>query len=55
MKKIATPDAIIAATDQVTGRTFITRNIKDFAGPWVFVPYELEQFVRVVNIRPPLQ
>lgn len=55
MKKIATPDAIIAATAQVTGRTFITRNTKDFAGPWVFVPYELEQFVRVVNIRPTLE
>jgi predicted nucleic acid-binding protein len=55
MKKIATPDAIIAATAQVTGRTFITRNTRDFVGPWVFVPYELEQVVKVVNIRPPLQ
>lgn len=55
MKKIATPDAIIAATAQVSGRTFITRNTKDFVGPWVFVPYELEQFVKVVKIRPPLE
>lgn len=55
MKKMATPDAIFAATAQVTGRTFVTRNTKDFVGPWVFVPYELEQFVKVVNVRAPLQ
>jgi predicted nucleic acid-binding protein len=55
MKKVAASDAIIAATAQVTRRTLITRNTKDFSGSWVFVPYELEQHVKVVRIRPPLQ
>jgi predicted nucleic acid-binding protein len=55
MKKVATSDAIIAATAQITRRTLVTRNTKDFAGHWVFVPYELEPLVKVVRIRPPLQ
>ncbi len=55
MKKLATSDAIIAATAQVTRRTLITRNTKDFVGAWVFIPYELESVVKVVNIRAPLK
>lgn len=54
-KKIALPDAVIAATAQIFHRTIITRNVKDFRGRNVRIPYELQTrcTVTVVNIRPP--
>ncbi len=53
--KIALPDAIILATAQARGLVIVTRNKKDFKGPNVRVPYELETVTttRVINVRPP--
>nr|WP_229262887.1 PIN domain-containing protein [Duganella radicis] len=53
-RKIALPDAIIMATAQARRLLVITRNKKDFKGPNVRVPYELETVTttRVVNVRP---
>lgn len=53
--KIALPDAIILATAQARGLVIVTRNKKDFKGPNVRVPYELEiiSSTRVINVRPP--
>jgi predicted nucleic acid-binding protein len=52
--KIALPDAIILATAQACGLTIVTRNKKDFKGPNVRIPYELETIIstRVINVRP---
>lgn len=43
-KKLALPDAIIKASAEVTGRTLVTRNTKDFSknDPHVRVPYIAE-------------
>lgn len=53
--KMALADAIILATAQARGLIVVTRNKKDFKGPNVRVPYELETIstTRVVNVRPP--
>jgi hypothetical protein len=53
--KIALMDALIKATAQVHHLTVITRNTKDFKGPDVRVPYEIETLTltRVVNVRSP--
>lgn len=53
--KLALPDAIIKATGNVTGRLIITRNKKDFSGPNIRIPYELETetLVHVINVMPP--
>lgn len=53
--KIALMDAIIKATAQVYNLTVITRNTKDFKGPNVRVPYEIETLTltRIVNVRSP--
>jgi hypothetical protein len=49
------PDAIILATAQAQGVVVVTRNKKDFKGPNIRVPYELETVTstRVINVRPP--
>jgi predicted nucleic acid-binding protein len=54
-RKIALPDAIILATAQARGLMVVTRNKKDFKGPNIRVPYELETVTstRVINVRPP--
>jgi predicted nucleic acid-binding protein len=41
-RKLKLPDAIILATAQVAGLSFVTRNIKDFsaADPQVRIPYQ---------------
>lgn len=56
-RKIALPDAIILATAQARGLIVVTRNKKDFKGPNVRIPYELETVTttRVINVRPPPQ
>lgn len=53
--KLPLPDAIIKATGNVTGRLIITRNKKDFSGPNIRIPYELETetLIHVVNVAPP--
>jgi predicted nucleic acid-binding protein len=53
--KIALPDAIIMATAISKGMMLVTRNKKDFKGPNVRIPYELEitTTVKVVNVMPP--
>lgn len=53
LAKIALPDAIILATAQARGLTIVTRNRKDFRGPNVRIPYELETVTttRVINVR----
>lgn len=52
-KKLATPDAIILATANMTGRRLVTRNPADFgaASLPVRVPYDLTNGI-VSNIRP---
>lgn len=52
-KKLATPDAIILATANVTGRQLVTRNPADFRAATipVRVPYDLTNGL-VSNIRP---
>lgn len=52
-KKLATPDAIILATANITGRQLITRNPTDFgaAATPVRVPYELTHGI-VSNVAP---
>ncbi|AWL03719.1 PIN domain-containing protein [Massilia oculi] len=52
-KKLATPDAIILATANITGRQLVTRNPADFAAAStpVRVPYTLTDGI-VSNIRP---
>jgi predicted nucleic acid-binding protein len=52
--KLSLPDAIILATAQACGLTIVTRNKKDFKGPNVRIPYELETVstTRVINVRP---
>ncbi|SFL41988.1 type II toxin-antitoxin system VapC family toxin [Rugamonas rubra] len=52
--KIALPDAIIMATSIARGLILITRNKKDFKGPHVRIPYELETTtsVKTVNVVP---
>lgn len=54
-QKIALPDAIILATAHARGLMVVTRNKKDFKGPNVRIPYELETVTstRVINVRPP--
>jgi predicted nucleic acid-binding protein len=54
-KKLALPDAIIQATADVHKLMIITRNIKDFRGANVRVPYTLETITitRVVDVNPP--
>jgi predicted nucleic acid-binding protein len=53
--KMALPDAIIRATGNVTKRIIITRNKKDFVGPNIRIPYELDTqtIVHVINVVPP--
>lgn len=53
--KMALPDAIIRATGNVTSRLIITRNKKDFSGPNIRIPYELDTqtIVHVINVVPP--
>jgi predicted nucleic acid-binding protein len=53
--KIALADAIILATAEARGLMVVTRNKKDFKGPNVRIPYELETITstRVINVRPP--
>jgi predicted nucleic acid-binding protein len=53
--KIALADAIILATAQAHGLMVVTRNKKDFKGPNIRIPYELETVTstRVINVRPP--
>lgn len=53
--KIALPDAIILATAQAWGLVVVTRNKKDFKGPNIRIPHELETVTstRVINVRPP--
>lgn len=55
--KMALADAIILATAQARGLIVVTRNKKDFKGPNVRIPYELETVTttRVINVRPPPQ
>ncbi len=55
--KIALADAIILATAQACGLIVVTRNKKDFKGPNVRIPYELETVTttRVINVRQPPQ
>lgn len=52
--KLALADAIILATAQSHGFIIVTRNKKDFRGPNVRIPYELETITttRVINVRP---
>lgn len=54
-RKIALPDAIILATAQARGLRVVTRNRKDFRGPRIRIPYELETITstRVINVQPP--
>lgn len=53
MKKLKTPDAIILATANVTGRTVVTRNPADFSAALsVRVPYEVTNGI-VSNVSPP--
>ncbi len=44
-KSLKTPDAIILATAQVSGRILVTRNTKDFPAemPGIRVPYTVQQ------------
>lgn len=53
--KIALADAIILATALARDLVIVTRNSKDFTGPNVRIPYELETVTttRVVNVRQP--
>jgi predicted nucleic acid-binding protein len=50
--RIRLPDAIIAATANISGRTVITRNPRDFGAANVHVPYE---FIggQIVNVTMP--
>jgi len=50
--KIRLPDVLIQATANVTGRVLVTRNKKDFRGPNVRIPYEL-QCGQIFNIAVP--
>jgi predicted nucleic acid-binding protein len=52
--KMALADAIILATAQARGLMVVTRNKKDFKGPNIRIPYELETITstRVINVRP---
>lgn len=52
--KLSLPDSIILATAQSRGLVIVTRNKKDFRGPNVRIPYELETVTttRVINVRP---
>lgn len=52
-KRLKTPDAIILATANVSGRQIVTRNPSDFAGAAipVRVPYDLTDGI-VTNVRP---
>lgn len=53
--RIRLADAIIRATADLKQLTIITRNIKDFRGANVRVPYELHttSTVTVINVDPP--
>jgi predicted nucleic acid-binding protein len=51
--KIRLPDAVILATANVTGRLLVTRNRKDFRGPNVRFPYELQNAEVVSVAQPP--
>lgn len=44
-KSLTSPDAIILASAQVTGRILVTRNTKDFPAemPGIRMPYKIEQ------------
>lgn len=55
--KMALGDALILATAQAHGLIVVTRNKKDFKGPNIRIPYELETITttRVINVRPPPQ
>ncbi|MBV7537418.1 DUF4411 family protein [Duganella sp. sic0402] len=52
--KMALADALILATAQAHGLIVVTRNKKDFKGPNIRIPYELETITttRVINVRP---
>ncbi|CAN7414790.1 PIN domain-containing protein [Pseudoduganella sp. LjRoot289] len=54
-RRLKLPDAIIQATAKLTGRLLITRNITDFRGPGLRVPYEVDAIGNVTNILPPIQ
>ncbi|WP_093561583.1 PIN domain-containing protein [Pseudoduganella namucuonensis] len=49
---IPLPDAIIGATANVTGRTIITRNPRDFGASQVHVPYTMHNGV-IADVLPP--
>lgn len=50
--KIRLPDVLIQATANVTGRVLVTRNKRDFCGPNVRIPYELQND-HIFNIATP--
>lgn len=49
---IPLPDAIIGATANVTGRTVITRNPRDFGASQVHVPYKMHNGI-ISGVLPP--
>lgn len=51
-RRLKLPDAIIQATANLSGRLLITRNIGDFIGVAVRVPYEIAADGTVSNVRP---
>jgi predicted nucleic acid-binding protein len=51
--KIRLPDAVVLATANVTGRLLVTRNRKDFRGPNVRFPYELQDTEVISVAKPP--
>ncbi len=51
--KVRLPDAVILATANVTGRLLVTRNRKDFRGPNVRFPYELQNTEVISVAQPP--
>ncbi|MGV7209471.1 hypothetical protein ACLB1G_16630 [Oxalobacteraceae bacterium A2-2] len=51
-RRLKLPDAIIQATANLSGRLLITRNIGDFVGAAVRVPYEVGADGSVSKVRP---
>lgn len=51
-RHIKLPDAVIQAKSDVTGRLLVTRNISDFRGARIRMPYQVDALGNTVQITP---